>query len=738
LSRRRAGKNAKQKPPAAPPATAGQGGATSPAPCPASAYRPRRLRVWAFRLLAAVLAPTAVVLLLEGVLWVAGYGVPTTYFEEVPGRGAWTANARFGWRFFAPALARTPTLFSFPAAKAPGTYRIFVLGSSAARGTPEAAFSFARILEVMLREQYPAARFEVINTAMTAVNSHVMRLVAAECAEHGADLVVVYMGNNEVVGPYGPGTVYAGYLPSLPAIRASIFVRGTRTGQLVGRLLGALGGRPAGRWQGMEAFEGRNVPADDERLERVYDRFGANLLDICRLNRNAGAQVVLCTVGTNLRDCAPFASEHRKGLATADRERFDALCKSAAGLEAAGEVGQAAEKLAAAQRIDECYAELHYRLGRCLLAGGQAGRAAEAREHLRRARDLDALRFRADTRINQTIRQVAAEEATRGVHLADFEKALADAPRPSGSPGAAAGPPPGGPGREWFYEHVHLTFEGNYELAAAVFRQVAPLLPVSIRPAAATPPATAQRCARLLVWTPYNQWKSANVMADMVARPPFTGQFDHAADLARRRAEVARLRSAITPDVLAATEDCYLAAIGKDGEDLILRDGLAEFLVVRKKYREAAGQWQAVADRLPDSAQIWSNLGVALDGMGQVDRAVAAYRKSLALWPEHTGGLRNLAAALASKGDRQEAEDCYRKVLAIDDDDALAHAGLGGMLALRKQYDQARQHLEQAARLAPGNPSIHEKLAELARREGKGQEATEHHARAVRAASQSR
>jgi tetratricopeptide (TPR) repeat protein len=675
---------------------------------------PRCLRVWAFRILAAVLAPAAAVLLLEGVLWVAGYGAPTTFFEKVPGRDAWTTNARVGWRFFPPTLARTPALLSFPAAKAAGTYRIFVLGSSAAMGTPDPAFSFARILHAMLREQYPNTRFEVINSAMTAVNSHAMRLVAQECADHDPDLVVVYMGNNEVVGPYGPGTVYAGYLPGLAAIRASLYVRSTRTGQLFGRLMESLAGRPAGRWHGMEAFEGRNVRADDERLEGVYANFRANLLDICRVSRKAGAQVVLCTIGTNLRDCAPFACEHRKDLAPADRERFDALCKSAAAMEAAGEQAKAAEQLTAALRIDDRYAEAHYRLGRCLLAGGQVDRAAEAREHFRLARDLDALRFRADTRINQAIRQVAAEEAARGVHLADFEKVLADDPRTPG----------GVPGREWFYEHVHLTFDGNYELAAAVFRQVVPLLPASIRPAAAGPatPPSAQRCGDLLAWTPWNRFRSANTMADMVARPPFTGQFDHDADLARRREEVAKLRAGITPDVAVSTETCYLAAIARDGEDLTLRDSYAQFLTMWGKHSQAAEQWRAVADQVPDCTQIWNNLGLALNGMGQTDQAEAAYRKALALWPRHPVGLRNLAAILAAKGDRREAEECYGQLLANDETDARAHAGLGGLLAARKEFGPARQHLERAAHLAPDDPSIQEKLAILGRLEAKAQQ----------------
>ncbi len=50
---------------------------------------------------------------------------------------------------------QTPQLYSIPA-QAAGTYRIFVLGESAAMGDPDPAYAFSRYLEVMLRQRYPA------------------------------------------------------------------------------------------------------------------------------------------------------------------------------------------------------------------------------------------------------------------------------------------------------------------------------------------------------------------------------------------------------------------------------------------------------------------------------------------------------------------------------------------------------------------------------------------------------
>jgi hypothetical protein len=195
-----------------------------------------RRRKWTFRFLAASFVPLLFLTFLEIGLRFAGFGEATSFFVPVK-EGVYATNPHFGWRFFPPAAARAPVESELAAVKPAGTYRIFVLGSSAAQGYPNPAFSFGRMLSAMLREQFPGRRFEVVNAAMTAVNSHVVLPIARECAAHQPDLFVVYMGNNEVVGPYGAGSAFLGFSPHLPLIRASILAKSTRTGQLAQTLL---------------------------------------------------------------------------------------------------------------------------------------------------------------------------------------------------------------------------------------------------------------------------------------------------------------------------------------------------------------------------------------------------------------------------------------------------------------------------------------------------------------------
>ena len=85
-----------------------------------------------------------------------------------------------------------------------------------------------------------------------------------------------------------------------------------------------------------------------------------------------------------------------------------------------------------------------------------AGDIATAQKEFAAARDVDALRFRCDSRLNDIIRQ----EAKGDIALTDGERALAEAS------------PDGIPGHDLFYEHVHLTFLGNYVLARTITEAV--------------------------------------------------------------------------------------------------------------------------------------------------------------------------------------------------------------------------------------------------------------------------
>ena len=414
-------------------------------------------RLWAFRFIAAVIVPTLLLAGLEVCLRLGGVGVSSelTVACTVDGRKAFCDNQFFTAQFFGRALNRPAAPYAIAADKPPGTYRIFIMGESAAAGSPEPSYGFARYLEVMLHERFPEKKFEIINTAITAINSHVILPIARELAQHQPDLFVIYMGNNEVLGPYGPGTVFASLDRSLPFIRASIALRASRLGQSLDLLLTRKDEQP-GKWHGLQMFVGHQIAADDPRLSQVYTNFERNLRAIIKVARGSGARVLLSTVGTNLKDSGPFASLHRNHLTEDEFHTWDEFYDRGVKLEADGRYAAALGFYSAAQAVDDQYANLHFRMGR---SQWKLGHFSEAKDHFTRARELDSLRFRADSSINDIIRQVG-QSADSGMALVDVVADLAAA-----SPGQT-------PGSNVFYEHVHLNPHGNYLVARSIFSRV--------------------------------------------------------------------------------------------------------------------------------------------------------------------------------------------------------------------------------------------------------------------------
>ncbi len=690
----------------------------------AAARPPQRViagkRKWLFRLAVMMIPVVLFFGLLEIGLRVGGYGYPTAFFVGPDAHGTYTTNYRFGWRFFPSSLAREPHP-CFISAKPAGAVRIFVLGSSAAQGVPDPSFSFGRILEVMLREKYPQTRFEVVNAAMTAINSHVALEIAKDCAIHQPDLFIVYMGNNEVVGPYGPGTVFQQWSPNLRLVRASIWVKSTRVGQLIGDVMGYFRSKkgPSAQWQGMEMFMGNQAAADDPRLARVYENYRRNLLDICGIAQQAGAGVILSTVATNLRDCPPLASLHRSDLNAEGLEKWNSIYQDGIGLESNKQWPEAIAKFEAAARIDDRFADLQFRFGRCL---AETGRFSQARDRFILARDLDALRFRADSRINEVIREVAAEQKAAGVRLADAEQALAESELA----------PDGILGGDLFYEHVHLTFAGNYLLARAVLDQVCEALPEAVRSGKTEPVPSIRQCGDALVLTPWDEYQMADKMADLSSRPPFTNQLEHAIRQKMAQEQVKNLRRlAAMPQALQAALGAYEAALRQSPDDQDLHYRYAILSQQAGRPDTAVEQLQIVVQKQPWSSWMHYKLGLALEKCKRIDEAIVQYRKALEIEPDSAVDHYDLGILLAGRGQIDEAIAHLQKVLEIEPDSAEAHCNLGVFLAGRGQIDAALAHLKKAQEIKPDYAEAYVNLGVVLARGGRIDEAIAHYEKAL-------
>jgi tetratricopeptide (TPR) repeat protein len=658
-------------------------------------------RLWLFRIIAAIVIPAFLFLLLEVSLRVIGFGFPTTITvkDKINGEPCYYSNPKFAWRFFNPNIARTTEPFVFPVKKPEDTYRIFVMGASAAAGTPDGAFCFGRMLQVMLGCQYPKANFEVITAAMPAINSHVVLEIAKDCTRYKGDLFIVYLGNNEVVGPYGAGTVFSTMSSSLSVIRLGIALKATKLGQLITNLLESAGAGSAPKiWRGMGMFLDKQVRATDTSLKIVYKHFRRNLQDIRRLACKSSIKIIFCTVPCNLKDSPPFASLHRPDLTDDERESWDGIYQRGIGCETGGNYAEAVKLYVQAAKIDDRYADLQFRLGRCYW---EMGDYEKARDKYILARELDTLRFRADSQINEIVRDTAGNKTADGVYLVNAVE-LFDKNSPHQTPG-----------EELFYEHVHMNFKGNYLLAGAIFRQAEKILPERIKSYRTEERffPTEAECAQDLAYTDWDRCSIAEkVLNDYIKQAPFTNQLYHNQRVSRMEQEINALKATISPEVINEVEAGYRRAIEQAPSDWWLHWKYGQLLEDLGKSSAAAAQYHLVLDSIANHYEALAVLGLLYGKEGDLDAAINYNLQSVRIYPPFPESHFNLGFAYHLKKDYDKAVEHYSRVVQLVPDRAEAHNNLGLVLFQQGKIAEAIKAYRNGLKFVPDNLDLHYNL----------------------------
>jgi tetratricopeptide (TPR) repeat protein len=692
---------------------------------------PAPVRKWFFRLIALVVIPLVLLGGIEAGLRLAGYGYDTGLFKKITiGTGEFFVNNEtFGLRFFPPQLVRGLGPIRMPVQKAAGTYRIFILGESAAMGDPEPAYGAGRYLETLLSARYPQTHFEIVNLGITAINSHVILPIARDCANAGGDLWIVYMGNNEMVGPFGAATVFGAKAPPLAVIRLNLAIQKTRLGQLVADLGRKLkgGNANAPSWGGMEMFVGNQLSADDPRKEVVYRNFSRNLHDILKTGLNSGAKILLNTVAVNLKDCAPFASMASNNLPPVDRAQFEQFFTNGVQAEGHGNFAEAVRQFKLAARIDPTEAGLQFRWGESLL---QLTNFASAREHLQSACDDDALPFRTDSRLNALIAATGRQLAGDNLVLFDVANVL------------ATNTPSGLCGDETFYEHVHFNFDGSYQLGRAWAGQVAAMLPAAIANNAVTNGwASQDACDLRLGLSDWNRAVIFQHMIDRFQQPPLSSQLDNAARVKKLRARIAELQPRMNASAATEAGKNFQAALQLAPDDYFLRENYAAFLQSIGDLPQATEQWRHIQELLPQDflanfeigrmlelqgqwaeaetnlrravqlrpmlTEGWVGLGNVLASQEKYDAALACYATAHLQRPSDAQNLFRSGLVLAKLNRHAEAMEKYRAAIRINPSDWEPHFELGGELDSAGQLDEARNEFGLAVHLNPNSARTH-------------------------------
>ena len=376
---------------------------------------PRRQAIF---LVITLLAPLLFLALLEGALRLAWPGGAMPAFDRVHRSNAdyLVPGQHVARRYFAAErFPPTPPVDLFAAAKPHRAFRLFVLGESTAAGFPYPPNgSFSRLLRDALRDVLPGDSVEVVNLGIAATNSYTIADLSDEVLDQQPDAILIYAGHNEYYGALGVGSAIRA-TPSPLIVRTYLRALRLRTVTLLRAGMTA-------------AFRATRQPTDstvatfmesvarDQQIELAGPAYDAGLVQFrdnmdVALSRFARARVpvFLASIASNLRDQAPFVSPDN-GPA---RAAFDSA--------------------------------------RTALA---AGDTTSARRLYVRARDLDVIRFRAPSALDDLVRELARRHGAHYVPVAERFSAA--------SPGGITG-------HELFLEHVHPNHHGYALIAESFF-----------------------------------------------------------------------------------------------------------------------------------------------------------------------------------------------------------------------------------------------------------------------------
>ena len=366
------------------------------------------------------LIPIIFIVLLEFTLSFFDYGKSYSQWVEItPGQQILNPDVAFRY-FHSTEGIPYSNQNSFYKDKKPNSFRVFIMGGSSAAGYPYTPNGdFGLYIKKKLEILYPEQEIEIINISLTATNSYTIRDLLPGVIDQNPDLILFYAGHNEYYGAYGVGSMESigqsrgivnfvlslekfktfnllrDFLKWIQGIFSNIDSNGAlqKSGTLMSRMV-----------------RDQTILYNSETYNLGIEQFDGNLNDILSMCKENNIPVIISTLSSNLKDQTPFVSLESDKLPKASDIYNEAVSK-----------------------ISD---------------------TKEALKLFRYAKDLDGLRFRAPSKINEII---IAQAKKYNYPIVQIDSIF------------NLNSPQGITGNNLMTDHLHPTFEGYKLIGKSYF-----------------------------------------------------------------------------------------------------------------------------------------------------------------------------------------------------------------------------------------------------------------------------
>jgi tetratricopeptide (TPR) repeat protein len=141
------------------------------------------------------------------------------------------------------------------------------------------------------------------------------------------------------------------------------------------------------------------------------------------------------------------------------------------------------------------------------------------------------------------------------------------------------------------------------------------------------------------------------------------------------------------------------------------------------RFAEAVTAFENSLQRIPNLVKAEDNLGLALEGLNEPDKAIAAYRQAIAwqsgVTQKSAQPMLNLGILLSDQGHLDDALPLLLEAETITPNDSKIEISLGKLYLRQGNLTAAQAKLEKAAAMDPASASVHFQLGQVYRKEGK-------------------
>lgn len=236
----------------------------------------------------------------------------------IPGNEYLVPNPNFAARyFFYTRTIPNPSIDVFLKHKPENGFRVFAMGGSSTAGYPYGFNgTFSRVVDDILSDALPLHEVEVINVATSAISTYTLADQVDEIIKQKPDAILIYAGHNEFYGALGIGSnenigAFPGFVRfylKLQRLKTFLLLRDWLTDASIwaGKVFG---GKERVSGTLMERIiKSQAIGLNSTEFELAMRQFESNMSVIAKKFGEKNIPVYVATLASNIKDQPPFVS----------------------------------------------------------------------------------------------------------------------------------------------------------------------------------------------------------------------------------------------------------------------------------------------------------------------------------------------------------------------------------------------------------------------------------------------